>query len=195
MTQAKQRFNTIEEYLDYDDGTDTRYELVDGELIEMPPERPLNRRIAIFLLAEFLKLGVPTDQLSLKTQIVITSRKVTAREPDFVVLSPECANALEGASSDIIKTDMPAPSLVIEVVSPGEPGTDNYDRDYVDKPKEYAGRGIPEFWRVDPSRAVVAVLSLGSETYRVREFRGTDAIVSPTFSNLQLTAEHVLSAG
>ncbi|MBD1859321.1 MULTISPECIES: Uma2 family endonuclease, partial [Leptolyngbya] len=43
MTQAKTRFNTIEEYLDYDDGTDTRYELVDGELIEMPPERPLNR--------------------------------------------------------------------------------------------------------------------------------------------------------
>jgi len=33
MTQAKPRFRTIEEYLDYDDGTDTRYELVDGQLV------------------------------------------------------------------------------------------------------------------------------------------------------------------
>jgi len=35
MTRAKPRFRTIEEYLDYDDGTDTRYELVDGKLVEM----------------------------------------------------------------------------------------------------------------------------------------------------------------
>ena len=36
MTQAKPRFRTIKDYLDYDDGTDTRYELVNGELVEMP---------------------------------------------------------------------------------------------------------------------------------------------------------------
>jgi len=31
---------TWDEYLAYDDGTDTRYELVAGELVEMPPESP-----------------------------------------------------------------------------------------------------------------------------------------------------------
>ena len=38
MTQAaipKTKLLTLEEYLVYDDGTDTRYELVDGELVEM----------------------------------------------------------------------------------------------------------------------------------------------------------------
>ncbi|MBD0262190.1 MAG: Uma2 family endonuclease [Tolypothrix sp. Co-bin9] len=30
---------TFEEYLNYQDDTDNRYELVDGELIEMPPAR------------------------------------------------------------------------------------------------------------------------------------------------------------
>jgi Uma2 family endonuclease len=45
---------TIQEYLTYADGTDTRYELVNGELIAMPTESTLNVRIAIFLLAYFL---------------------------------------------------------------------------------------------------------------------------------------------
>lgn len=34
MTIASQKM-TLEEYLNYDDGTDTRYELVNGELIAM----------------------------------------------------------------------------------------------------------------------------------------------------------------
>ncbi|MEO0803719.1 MAG: Uma2 family endonuclease, partial [Cyanobacteria bacterium J06642_2] len=29
---------TLAEYLTFDDGTDTRYELVDGVLVAMPPE-------------------------------------------------------------------------------------------------------------------------------------------------------------
>lgn len=55
MTQAKPRFKTIEEYLDYDDGADTRYELVDGVLVEMPPESRLNQKIASFLFSAFVR--------------------------------------------------------------------------------------------------------------------------------------------
>ena len=38
MTQVttKPKYLTLEEFYEYDDGTDTRYELVDGELVEMP---------------------------------------------------------------------------------------------------------------------------------------------------------------
>ena len=46
---------TLEEYLAYDDGTDTRYELVDGNLVEMPPETDSNNLISLYLLSEFLK--------------------------------------------------------------------------------------------------------------------------------------------
>jgi len=90
---------------------------------------------------------------------------------------------------------MPAPALVVEVVSPGEPGTDNYDRDYVEKPKEYAARGIPEFWQIDPSRSVVIVLTLKDGAYQSREFREGDRVVSLAFPDLQLTAEQILGAG
>ncbi len=36
MTVATNRLMTLEEFLNFDDGTDARYELVNGELLEMP---------------------------------------------------------------------------------------------------------------------------------------------------------------
>jgi Uma2 family endonuclease len=35
---------TFEDYLRHDDGTDTRYELVNGVLVEMPPESEEKQR-------------------------------------------------------------------------------------------------------------------------------------------------------
>lgn len=43
---------TLEEYLNYDERTDTRYELVNGKLVSMPPESRLNSQIAMFLVLE-----------------------------------------------------------------------------------------------------------------------------------------------
>jgi Uma2 family endonuclease len=79
--------------------------------------------------------------------------------------------------------------LVVEVVSPGKPGTDNYDRDYIPKRQEYATRGIPEYWIVDPDRAVVLVLTLTDGKYQEQAFTGSQPIGSPSFLNLNLTAE------
>ena len=42
---------------------------------------------------------------------------------------------------------------------------------------------------------MVLVLTLKNGAYQAREFRGSDRIVSPTFPNLQLTAEQILRAG
>jgi Uma2 family endonuclease len=195
MTQAKPRFRTIEEYLDYADGTDIRYELVRGELVEMPNESTLNTQIAVFLILTFAALGIPPTRIGIKQMIAVSSSEVTARDPDLIVHSEDSIAAIEGKTRALISVDLPAPLLVIEIVSPGNPETENYDRDYVEKPIEYAARGIPEFWRVDPSRAVVAVLSLSQGSYQVREFCGSSAIVSPAFPTLQITAEKILNAG
>ncbi|WP_333028231.1 MULTISPECIES: hypothetical protein [unclassified Microcoleus] len=40
--QINQRKLTFEEYLSYEDNTDNRYELIDGELIARPPESEPN---------------------------------------------------------------------------------------------------------------------------------------------------------
>ncbi|NEN90346.1 MAG: hypothetical protein F6K48_16095 [Okeania sp. SIO3H1] len=54
--QLSNKILTTEEYLNYNDGTDTRYELLNGLLIEMPPESNLNARIAAFLLTSSIQL-------------------------------------------------------------------------------------------------------------------------------------------
>ncbi len=70
------------------------------------------------------------------------------------------------------------------------------DRDYVAKRKEYAEREIPEYWLVDPARDVVIVLYLDGKQYsEIGQFRSSDRVISPTFPELQLTAEQVLRAG
>ena len=195
MTQATRPRLTIEEFLTYDDGTDTRYELVDGVLVEMGAESTINTLIAGFLFATFLQLGIPAYQIGFKQWIAVSDSTATARDPDLIVHSEASFAAIEGSSQAIVKAGMPNPLLVVEVVSPGKPGEDNYNRDYVEKPKEYAARGIPEFWQVDPSRSVVAVLTLKDGAYQAREFRGDSRVVSPTFPDLQLTADQILRAG
>ena len=53
--QISNQILTVQDYLNYDDGTDTCYELVNGTLVEMPPESNLNARIATFIFTQFLK--------------------------------------------------------------------------------------------------------------------------------------------
>jgi Uma2 family endonuclease len=193
MTIATRRM-TLEEYLTYDDGTDTRYELVDGVLVEMPSENPINANIAMFLIFAFGALGIPYYRLATIHQIGTSPAKVTARQPDLIVHSEESARAIV-ADGKLLRSDLPVPLLVIEVVSPGKPGSENYDRDYIAKRQEYAARGIPEYWIIDPDRQVVLVLTLVDGSYQEQSHTGEQAIVSPTFPTLCLTAAQVLGAG
>jgi Uma2 family endonuclease len=193
MVQTQRKF-TLDEFLNYDDGTDTRYELEDGVLTEMPAESPKNIQIAIFLLGVFMRMGIPVERLGIKHLIEVVSNDATVREPDLVVHSEASAAAMSDTQA-IVRLTMPPPALVVEVVSPGNEGSHNYQRDYVDKPKEYAARGIPEYWRIDPSRDVVAVLLLDGAAYQVHEFRGDERVMSHRFKELMLTAEQILNAG
>ncbi|MEM1242457.1 MAG: Uma2 family endonuclease, partial [Cyanobacteria bacterium P01_H01_bin.26] len=118
MTVARQRL-TLADYLNYEAPTEKRYELVNGELIEMPAESDINQRIAMFLLAYFLRQGIPHYCLRIGLEIAVSGTLATVRLPDLAVLSDEAALALEGASRSIITYDMPPPQLVVEVVSPG----------------------------------------------------------------------------
>jgi Uma2 family endonuclease len=181
---------TLEEYLHYDDGTDTRYELVNGELIAMPTESPLNIQIATFLLAHFLHLGIPVYRLMTKAQIAVSGARATAREPDLTVLSEETAAALDGATHCLITHDMPPPILVIEVVSPKQE-----NRDYRHKRTEYAGRQISEYWIVDAIAQKVTILEWVDGLYEEQVYQGEAAIVSHRFPALSLTAAQVLAAG
>jgi Uma2 family endonuclease len=180
---------TLDDYLAYDDGTDIRYELVNGELVEMPAESDLNRRIAIFLLSYFLQLGIPYYCLAIGTQIAVSGARATARQPDLVVLSEAAAIALQEFTKGLITHDMPPPRLVVEIVSQGQSS-----RDYRFKRTEYAARQIPEYWIVDPISATITVLQWVDGLYEQQVFTGTTAITSPELGTLLLTVDQILQA-
>jgi Uma2 family endonuclease len=189
MTVAAAKKMTFEEFLNYDDGTDTLYELEHGELVPMPSESDINQRIAIFLLIYFSQLGIPSYQLRMKAEVAVYSRQVGVRVPDLVVYSEELAKILQGATRSLILMDMPPPLLVVEVVSPNQES-----RDYRYKRSEYAARGIAEYWIVDPIAQKVTVLEWVEGFYDERVYQGESAIASAIFANLQLTAAEVLQA-
>jgi Uma2 family endonuclease len=195
MIVSTDRRMTLAEYLDYDDGTDARYELVDGVLVEMGSEAPINSTIATFLIAMLLRAGVHYSRLATSHDIAVSSAKATARKPDLIVHTAESAAAILSHGAKLLMPEMPAPALVIEVASSSDTDRQSRKRDYVEKRDEYAARGIPEYWIIDPIAQVVIVLDLVDGLYQAQEFRGSDRVVSAGFPALGLTAGDILASG
>lgn len=194
MTVAMTRMS-LEEFFAYDDGTDTLYELENGELLVMSPESELNRRIATFLLAYFLQAGILPQYLTMKTEVVVSGARATVRLPDLMVLSEELATVLEGATRSTVTLEMPPPRLVVEVVSPGK---EAIDRDYRYKRSQYEARGIAEYWIVDPMAQRVTVLTLVEGLYEAATFEGeaivTSAVLAEFAPTTTLTVAQILQA-
>lgn len=182
---------TMEEYLNYDDSTDTRHELVDGELIEMPTESQVNVSIAKYLLFELAK-HLPIALIALSTEVEVAGRRAKSRLPDLMVHSEESYTALMGAARAILLRDMPPPALVIEVVSPGQ---DNRDRDYRYKHTEYAARGIAEYWIIDPEQQQVTLCLWVNGQYEDTIYIGDTPLNSIVVPSFTLSAAQILAFG
>ncbi|MDB9524772.1 Uma2 family endonuclease [Oscillatoria sp. CS-180] len=188
MTQANLKIATFADYLAYDDGTDRRYELTYGDLIEVPPESDENVLISRALdraLSEIVGFQrVRTHQLAIE---VLGQPK--NRFPDLTVLRPEHLEQLQALGQSAITLEMAPPLLVVEVVSPG---AKSHRRDYLDKRNQYEWRGILEYWIVDSQAGCVTVLAMVEGTYTETVFNQSDTVVSPTFPQWQLTVEEML---
>lgn len=186
---AAKKLMTFEEYLTYDDGTDTRYELVDGELVEMPPESQENNDITKYLLFELAK-HIPLALIAFNTEIEVMGRRSQCRLPDLLVHTEESKAALRGATRATITREMPPPALVIEVVSPGAA---NRARDYRYKRTEYAARGIAEYWIVDPEMQQITVCKWVEGQYEDTAFTGTSRIESDLIPNWERSIEQIFA--
>jgi Uma2 family endonuclease len=182
---------TFDEYLAYDDGSDTRYELVDGELVAMPPESPENLMLARFLLAELMK-HVPLTLIAYNTEVEVSGRRARCRVPDLLVHTEASLAALAGATRATITRDMPPPALVVEVVSPG---ANNRSRDYRHKHTEYAARGIAEYWIIDPEERQVTVCQWVDGQYEDVIVKGAEPLPSVVIPALALTVDQLFALG
>ena len=191
QTVAPKTLLTFEEFLAYDDGTDTRYELVDGELVEMPTESQENCDLAKFILFELAK-HFPIALLAYKDiEVEVSGRRATCRLPDLLVHTQASKAALLGSKRNLITRDMPPPALVIEIVSTG---SENRSRDYRYKRTEYAARGIAEYWIVDPEMKQITVCKWVEGQYEDTVFTGEMRMVSDIVPGWELTVAEVFAA-
>jgi Uma2 family endonuclease len=178
---------SFEEYLAYDDETDTRYELVNGQLEPMNPPTFRHLFIAQFLeqqyLSEIKRLSLPW--YCLREAGVRTGWRKSRLTDVYVIEAEQVAGMLD--QSAVCQT---SPLLVVEVVSP-----DSIKRDYRFKRSEYAALEIPEYWIVDPLALKISVLCWEDGLYEELVFMGEAAIASKTFPELKLTVNQVLTAG
>ena len=193
LVQDLQRL-TLEDYLNYNDGADTRYELVNGELIPMSLGTGEHGEISEFmneLIKEAIKtMGLPWTSKDMKigVQSPRGHRWDTVRIPDIVVLPAAQWDQLKKKEA-VIRLNEPFPLLVIEVVSPSTASDD-----YRAKRSEYMVLDIPEYWIIDPIKGCVTVCTLFEGAYDDQVFQGGSVIVSPTFPSIDLTADQILSA-
>ncbi|MEM9164637.1 MAG: Uma2 family endonuclease [Cyanobacteria bacterium P01_F01_bin.4] len=186
---------TFEEYLAYTDGTDTRYELVNGELVAMGIGSGLHGAILKFLENVFdaeiarLQLELVALQAAVGVRSPRRGRWDTSRIPDVSVIAINQWRELQNREA-IIELNEPPPNLVVEVVS------DSTRRiDYRAKRAEYMVLGIAEYWIVDPDEAKITVLLLVDDWYEAAEYTGNALIQSDLFPELTLTATDILVGG
>ncbi|MEO1403595.1 MAG: Uma2 family endonuclease [Cyanobacteria bacterium J06635_1] len=192
---------TFKQFLDRYPDEQGKYELVNGEIVEMRAIR-WHDDIADFLIRQFDRETVQqqldyrvTGRLVLETRTADGQQQ--GRHPDVSVVDRATWQANRFAYAAL---DKPI-QLAVEVVST------NWEDDYVDKLDEYQRLGIIEYWIVDylaigsrrylgnPKTPTVFVYLLGEKgRYQVKAFKADEPIVSHTFPNLALTLNQILEA-
>jgi Uma2 family endonuclease len=165
MAQPAGKPMTVAEFLAWDDGTDTRYELVDGRPVAMNPPGGPHRTIAsnaTALLSITLRDRPPCHPEQ-EAGIKITDHRW--RQADVAVT---CHPPAPDYMID--------PLLVVEVLSPS-----NRRTDLVDKLREY--RSLPsvqEVWLIDSERRWVEVWQRDVDgLWQVRDYVGSAVFASP----------------
>ena len=189
ITQQKLTFS---EYLNYQDSTDNRYELVEGELIPMSlgtgKHGAIAKRLERFFDDEIYRMQLPwtAQRFSVGIRSPRGGRWDTSRIPDVTVLPHEQWQSLNDREAVIDLNEVP-PFLVVEIVSPSTQTTD-----YRSKQSEYAVLEIPEYWIVDPLQNCIIICTLLDGFYDQVVFYDNQRIISSTFSDLDLTVNQVL---
>lgn len=181
---------SFEEYLIFDDGTNALYELVNGELVKMPPASFLHSDIIDFI-ADLIKAVVRENRLDIKVKtgdVGVRTGIDSSRIPDLCVIDGQVWKSYQRNKSAVIESGV---LLASEVVSPGK---EQIERDYTEKVAEYQNVRIPEYWIVDPMKQKITVLVLNKKEYSKTVFGYFDTISSPTFPQLNVTAGDILEA-
>ncbi len=172
---------TYEDYKHTPD--DTRYELIDGDLIMAPAPNLGHQGIDMDLgsaLNAFVKerglgkvFSAPCDVLLSNTDVV---------QPDLLFVSREREHILLGGVNV-----QGAPDLVVEILSPSTEG-----RDRTVKRALYARHGVSEYWLADPAAQTITVMLLGEGGFEVEAVYGMgQTLTSPTLPGFEVDLDEI----
>ena len=177
---------TVLGYADYvtlpNDGK--RYEILDGELSVTPAPGRMHQR-AVLSLASALDGYVRAHALGevniAPFDVVLSDPTIVQPDILFVAADRSAAFSARGFEG--------APTLVVEVLSPG---TAHIDRNR--KRQLYARHGVPYYWIVDPEARTIDVHRMAAAGYGVPErFGGAVLADLPPFPGLTLDPATVWS--
>jgi Uma2 family endonuclease len=171
MAEPAEKRWTVEEFLAWDDGTDRRYELVDGQIVAMaPPSEAHGTIVANLTIGIGRQLRAPCRVVG-EAGVVPTDRDDTYHQADLLVT---CSPPARGRPHPV------DPVLIVEVLSPS---TAVHDR----------GRKVEDYSQL-PS--VKEILLVSSEERRVRYWRrdGARWIVEDLIGEAEFRLETVPEA-
>jgi len=167
---------TVEDYLALTDEY-PRYELLEGELIEMVSPTSHHQIISgnLFRILDRHCRSTGLGIILTAPLDVIFSRNVVM-QPDLIFVS-------EARRAEIIRERITgAPDLVIEILSPT-----SSQRDLNQKRKLYARHGVAEYWIVDPDDETIEIQRLqGNILSTIGLFEKHQTLTSPTFPGLNM---------
>ena len=181
MVVATARKYTYEDYINTPE--DTRYELIDGELIELAAAANRAHQKAVTKLGSGTNLFVSERDLGV---VYVAPRDVVFADgsivqPDVLFIAKERLH---------IDTDAEiwgAPDLVVEVLSPS-----TERRDKTVKRALYERHGVKEHWLVDTDEFTVTVFLLGEFGFEAAAVYGyDDTLISPTLPGFSMALSEV----
>jgi Uma2 family endonuclease len=141
---------SYDEWLRMPEVDDAIEEVVDGEIVYMPPAKRIHALIVSLLCRVFHTQLEPDrfDVLDGSFGLVIRTAPLTCRVPDLAIFDRRTVVEKDGYYHS-------APQLIVEVLSPG-----NTRCEIERKLADYASIGVPEVWLISPEARTFEVLYL-----------------------------------
>lgn len=177
------------------------YELHDEIVVEMPKPKGKHSIVTGFLMEELIltiiEIGKRGKWTIPRESIVKSSNGKSGYEPDIIVIDQDAIATESRWGSESIIEKAESVKLIVEVVST------NWRDDYFKKRADYEELGIPEYWIVDyaalggrnflgnPKQPTFSIYQLIEGEYQIKQCRGDDPIVSPTFPAFKQTPNQI----
>ena len=176
MAEAAIRHMSLEEFLHWDDGTDTRYELIDGFPVAMAPPAEAHRILAVRLVS--------------RTDAALASRRPCDAQIEPGVVRPHRADsyyvpdiAVTCEPNEPGRQAMVDPILIVEILSPSTERTDRR----LNMPAYQTIESVREIMLIDAHSHHAELYRREDDRWGIQLVRGAEASLFLTSVDLRIS--------